>query len=149
MAYSGKFRPKNPKKYAGDPQNSVWRSSWELRLMKELDENPSILHWASEELTVPYWDPVKKKNRRYYPDFLIRKKDVKTGKEETVMIEVKPSSQSSLPVLKEGKKPTKSYYKSLYTWGTNEAKWKAAKSFCEEKGWTFLVLTEKDLGIRF
>ncbi|NDB85179.1 MAG: head completion protein, partial [Alphaproteobacteria bacterium] len=30
MAYKGKFNPKNPNKYKGDPTNIIYRSRWEL-----------------------------------------------------------------------------------------------------------------------
>jgi hypothetical protein len=33
-AYKGRFSPKNPAKYNGDPMNIIWRSTWELRVMK-------------------------------------------------------------------------------------------------------------------
>jgi hypothetical protein len=33
------------------------------------------------------------------------------------------------------------------TWGKNEAKWKAADSYAKDRGWEFLILTEKHLGI--
>ena len=52
MSYKGWFRPKNPIKYKGDAANIVYRSSWELRVMKHLDINPNVLWWASEELTL-------------------------------------------------------------------------------------------------
>jgi hypothetical protein len=35
------------------------------------------------------------------------------------------------------------------TWGVNEAKWKAAKEFCFNRGWKFQIFTEKELGIKF
>jgi len=34
------------------------------------------------------------------------------------------------------------------TWGVNQAKWKAAKEYCEKKGWEFRILTEKELNIK-
>jgi hypothetical protein len=148
VAYSGRFKPKNRQKYAGNPDQIIWRSSWELKLMRELDEHPDVLKWASEEMTIQYHDPVKKKNRRYFPDFVIKRRGA-NGKIEVIMIEVKPKSQSQPPVLKEGKKPTKRYYAGLATWMTNEAKWAAAKAFCAKKGWIFQVMNERDLGIKF
>jgi hypothetical protein len=35
------------------------------------------------------------------------------------------------------------------TWGVNEAKWKAATAYCEERGWKFKIFTEKELGLKF
>jgi hypothetical protein len=40
---------------------------------------------------------------------------------------------------------TKQYIQEVVTWGINEAKWKYASEFCADRGWTFKVLTEKDL----
>ena len=39
MTYKGRFTPQNPKKYNGNSDNIIYRSSWELRVMKYLDEN--------------------------------------------------------------------------------------------------------------
>ena len=72
MAYSGKFRPRNPKKYRGDSSKIVYRSSWEARCMNYFDLNDNILWWASEEVIVPYRDPLTNKARRYFPDFIIK-----------------------------------------------------------------------------
>ena len=58
MAYSGRFTPSNPQKYIGDPNNIIYRSSWECKVMNWLDKNPDILSWASEELIIPYISPV-------------------------------------------------------------------------------------------
>jgi len=55
----GIFNPKNPKKYNGNADNIVYRSSWELRVMKWLDDNPKVIWWASEELPIPYKSPIQ------------------------------------------------------------------------------------------
>ena len=54
MSYKGRFKPKEYKKYKGDPTKVVYRSMWELRFMKYCDSNPSILEWSSEEIVIPY-----------------------------------------------------------------------------------------------
>jgi hypothetical protein len=46
-------------------------------------------------------------------------------------------------------KPNKRYINEVMTWGVNEAKWKAAAVFCNDRGWKFDILTEKELGIKF
>jgi len=38
---------------------------------------------------------------------------------------------------------TKRYIEEVKTWGTNLSKWRAAQEFCDDRGWTFMVLTEK------
>ena len=45
MAYKGKFRPQNYKKYKGDPTKIIYRSGWELKFMKYLDRQPEVLLW--------------------------------------------------------------------------------------------------------
>ena len=39
------------------------------------------------------------------------------------------------------------FIEEVFNYGTNQAKWKAAKEYCEDRGMKFLVLTEKDLGL--
>ena len=145
MAYSGYFRPKNPKKYVGDPTNIIYRSSWECRVMRWLDDNPSILSWASEELVIPYISPVDKRYHRYFPDFLVKVK-TKDGSTKTMILEIKPKKQSVEPIKK--KRVTKQYLTEVMTWGVNQAKWKAAENFCADRKWKFVVLTEENLGIK-
>lgn len=145
MSYKGFFKPKNPSKYKGDPTNIIYRSSWELKLMSYLDSHPDILEWSSEEFFIPYISPIDNKIHRYFPDFKVKKK-LPNNTFETVVIEVKPKSQSIPPVIKA--KPTKRYIREVMTYGINEAKWKAAKSFCEERKWRFMVMTETELGIK-
>ena len=72
-----KYKPTNPNKYMGNPDNIICRSSWERRFCKECDTNPSIKKWASEEFSIPYVSPADGKVHRYYPDFLIEKTDGK------------------------------------------------------------------------
>lgn len=143
MSYKGRFRPQNPSKYKGDSSNIIYRSSWELRVMKYLDENSSVLWWASEELFIPYLSPVDNRPHRYFPDFIVRALN-KDKKEVTMVIEVKPEKQTKPPAQK---RRTRQYLNEVITYAVNEAKWKAANLFCKEHGWEFKILTEKDLGL--
>ena len=70
--YKGKFKPSNPKKYVGNPANIIYRSSWEKKFMFYCDTNPDILQWASEEMAIPYYNPIDKKVHKYYPDFIVK-----------------------------------------------------------------------------
>ena len=72
MAYSGKFKPVNYRKYKGDPTKIIWRSLWERKFMTYCDANPSIIEWGSEEIVIPYISPVDGKVHRYFPDFYIK-----------------------------------------------------------------------------
>jgi hypothetical protein len=144
MAYNGRFNPKNPNKYLGDSTNIFWRSLWERRVMTHLDENPNVVGWSSEEIIIPYLSPVDNRWHRYFPDFLVKSRN-KQGLIETIIIEVKPSSQAVAP--KTQKKVTKRYIAEVMTYGVNQAKWKAAEEYCKDRSWKFVVVTEKELGI--
>ena len=138
-SYRGLFRPNNPKKYVGNTKQIVYRSLLERRFMRYCDLNEDILYWASEELPVRYYNPLDKKYHRYFPDFV-----VKTVNNEKFMIEIKPSRQVAKP--KPPKKKTKSYMRESFEYIKNQAKWQAAKSYCDDNGMQFKVITEKDLG---
>ena len=144
MSNKGKFRPKNPQKYKGDANNIIYRSTWEIKVMNYLDENPNVIWWGSEELPIPYYSPVDKKKHRYFPDFIakMRKAD---GTVMTYVIEVKPEKQTQPPTQK---RKTKTFLQEAITYEINKAKWFAAEEFCKDHGWQFLILTEKHLGIR-
>ena len=144
MAYSGLFKPRNPQKYIGDPNNIVYRSSWEVKVMSYLDLNDDILSWASEELTVPYKSPIDGKWHRYFPDFLVKMR-TRDGQLKTLMLEVKPKKETTPPP--KPKRITENYVKAVKTWGINEAKWKAAIEYCNDRAWEFRVITEDHLGL--
>jgi len=144
MAYSGRFTPKNPKKYMGDPNNIIYRSSWECKMMSWLDLNDDILCWASEELIIPYKSPVDGRFHRYFPDFLVKVK-TRDGTVKTMLIEVKPKKQTQQPEVK--KRVTKQFIEEVKTWGVNQAKWKAATEYCLDRGWEFKLITEDHLGL--
>jgi hypothetical protein len=67
--YKGRYSPKNPGKYKGDPTGIIYRSLWERKLMVYLDENKSIIQWSSEEIAIPYISPLDIRYHRYFPDF--------------------------------------------------------------------------------
>lgn len=144
MAYSGRFSPKNPNKYLGDPTNIFWRSLWERRVMVHLDNNPNVVGWSSEEIVIPYLSPVDNKWHRYFPDFLVKTKN-KQEIIETIIVEVKPKNQSVAPKIQQ--RVTKRYITEVMTYGINQAKWKAAEEYCKDRSWKFVVITENELGI--
>lgn len=144
MAYSGLFRPKNPQKYVGDHKNIIYRSSWECRVMHWLDQNPSIISWASEEIIIPYISPVDNRYHRYFPDFVVKVR-TQTGQLKTMVLEVKPKKQTKEPEVQ--KRKTKKYISEVVTWGVNQAKWKAANEYCLDRGWEFKIITEDHLGL--
>jgi hypothetical protein len=148
MAYKGKYQPTNPNKYRGDPSNIIFRSLWERRVMVEFDTNPDVLEWASEEMHVPYRSPIDGKWHRYFPDFVVKMRD-RGGSVRMKMIEIKPLAQTRPPPPHEGKKrPTKAYLTEVMRYGINSAKWKAAQEYCADRGWDFVIITEKELRLR-
>lgn len=142
--YKGRFKPKNPSKYGGDVTNIEYRSSWELKYMMMLDNDPSVIKWSSEETVIPYRSPKDNRIHRYFVDFYVKKKTDKGIIE--FLVEIKPKAQTTPPVVQ--KKATKKYLNEVMTWGVNSAKWKAAEDFCKNRGWDFIVLTEDHLNIK-
>tara|TARA_Y100000361_G_C10869560_1_gene193496 strand:- start:38 stop:478 length:441 start_codon:yes stop_codon:yes gene_type:complete len=142
MAYKGSYKVKNLSKYKGDPTKVVYRSLWERKFMMYCDENTNVLKWSSEEIVIPYRSPVDRKMHRYFPDFWIQIRNSQ-GIKEGILIEVKPKAQTSPPRKKS--RVTKRYLREVYTYGINEAKWKAAEEFCKDHGWKFQILTEEHL----
>ena len=133
MAYRSIYNPKNPKKYAGDVSKIVCRSLWERNVCKFCDETPNIIKWSSEEIAIPYVNPLDEKV--HYPDFLIQ---FKNGSGlHTWMVEVKPKKQT---YLKENASK-----KEKAIWIMNSAKWQAAKKYCDTHNIVFKIVTEKDL----
>ena len=100
------------------------------------------MKWGSEEVVVPYKSPKDNKMHRYFVDFIVETVN-KRGFKEITLIEVKPKAQCKAPEKKE--KPTRRYITEVMRWGVNSAKWKAAREFAENKGWTFKILTEDEL----
>jgi hypothetical protein len=149
--YQGRFKPNNPKKYMGDPTNIIYRSGWEFKLMRYLDAHPNVIEWGSEELVIPYRSPIDGRYHRYFPDFLVKQIN-KYGKKETILIEVKPKAQTVPPDISKAKtatgKASRRYINEVKTWGVNQAKWKAAEEFCNDRGWKFQIMHEGHLGVK-
>ena len=144
MAYRGKYYPSFPRKYKGDPTNIIYRSLWERKFMVYCDKNTSILEWGSEEIALPYISPHDSRVHRYFPDFYIKVQE-NTGKIKRYLIEVKPLKQTTKP--KKPKRQTKGYIREAFEYARNQAKWKAAREYCEDRMWEFKVITEKELDI--
>ncbi len=145
MSYKGKYKPKHTRKYKGNPTNIIYRSLWELKFMKYCDGNKNILEWCSEEIALPYRSPIDNRIHRYFPDFYIKVKE-NNGKVKKMIIEIKPKKQCVEPLPQ--KKKTKGYIYEVYEYAKNQAKWKAAKNYCLDRGYEFKVITEDELGIK-
>lgn len=140
--WKGFFKPKNPAKYKGNSKNIVYRSFLEFKMMVRLDADSGVEWWSSEETVVPYKSPVDGEFHRYFVDFVVHPRNG-----QTTMIEVKPANQTKEPA--KGQKKTRKYLEEIATWGVNSAKWAAAESYCNERGWKFKIVTERDLGVTY
>lgn len=145
MAYSGFYKPKNPKKYKGIPTRITYRSMWEKKFMIFCDTNSSIVEWGSEEVVVPYRSPIDGRAHRYYPDFYIKVKNRK-GETQKYIIEIKPKRQVIGPD-KNPKRKTAAWKREVLTYIKNEAKWEAARSYCDIRSMKFMILTEDHLAV--
>lgn len=145
MYHKRKYTPIHPQKYKGDPTDIVMRSSWETKFAVWCDHNPSILEWSSETTIIPYKCPTDDKWHRYFTDFKIKVRD-KDGRSKVYIVEIKPDKQTRPPQAPQRK--TRRYLQEVMTWGKNEAKWEAAKEYCADRGWEFIILTEYQLGIK-
>lgn len=143
--YKGIYRVENVAKYRGDITQVVYRSSWELRFMKWCDHNSSILEWGSETVIIPYISPVDNRVHRYFVDFYVKVKD-SANNIRKYLIEIKPEKFTKPPI--KPKRITKKFIDEVFQYGVNDAKWKAAFEFCEDRNMKFMILTEKDLGLK-
>ena len=117
-------------------RSPTYRSSWEFTFMSFCDNNPAVLNWASEAVTIPYFNPVKGKQTIYVPDFLVVYIDA-NQKQHTELVEIKPSTEVTM-------ESAKSYRDKLMV-AMNMAKWAAADSWCRANNMRFRVVTEFDI----
>ena len=147
MTYKGRYFPTNPKKYKGNPNQIIYRSLWERKVMVYCDKNDAIIEWGSEEVIVPYLSPMDGKMHRYFPDFYMKVRQA-DGSTKKFIIEVKPKSQCKQPV-KNPKRRTTKCLNEVKTFAINQAKWKSAREFCEDKGMEFKIFTEDHINPKY
>ena len=140
----GYFTPKNPEKYIG-PIPIIYRSSWERKFMIMCDNRTDVIKWSSEPVEIKYIYSYDKKEHTYYPDFYMKTRGV-NGDEE-FLVEIKPEAQITKPSppTKNSQKALKSYKFLVEQYIKNSDKYKYAKAWAENRGWRFIVLTEKSL----
>ena len=147
MAYKGRYKPLNPKKYVGNSSQVIYRSLWERKLMVYCDNNNAVLEWGSEEVIIPYRSPWDGRIHRYFPDFYMKVRQ-SSGAIKKFIVEVKPKYQTKPPV-KNPKLKTKKWYKEGQNWGVNSAKWKSATEYCKDQNMEFKILTEDHLNPQY
>ena len=61
------------------------------------------------------------------------------------IVEVKPKRQTKEPKVQ--RKMTKKYIYEVTEYAKNQAKWKAAKEYCDDRNYKFMLITEKELQV--
>jgi hypothetical protein len=142
----GIYKPMNSKKYIGKGY-PTYRSGWELKFFKWADGNDRIVKWGSENVVIPYLNPLDNKVRRYFVDNYIVYKD-KEGNLNKFLVEIKPLKQTKKPKKTPFKKnSTMLYEQKMYV--QNISKWKAAEKWAEKKKCKFIIITEKELNMKW
>jgi hypothetical protein len=136
----GIFTPHCPQKYKGTTP-IIARSSYELKMMRWLDNNPAVISWGSETIIIPYQNPLTGRVHRYFVDFNFTIK-TKEGEIKKYLVEVKPHNQTLPP--KPGRN-TKALLKRQAEYIKNQCKWKSAQEWCQKKSYEFCIITEKHL----
>jgi len=132
----------NPEKYKGSLP-CIYRSSLELKVFRWFDNNLNVITWGSESVVVPYQSPLDGKLHRYFVDLVAALKD-RSGEIKKLLIEIKPHKQTMKPEATKNKKVKTMIYENTQ-WAVNQAKWKAAEQYAKNKGYQFLILTEKHI----
>ena len=128
----------------GDPTNIIYRSSWEFKFMKWCDTSMNVLSYSSEETVIPYRCATDNRLHRYFVDFRIQIKN-RNDEIKTYLVEVKPLGQTIPP--KYPGRQTKRYITESLAFIKNQSKWKYAEEYCKDRGWIFMIITERELGI--
>ena len=135
----GLFVPNNKDKFIGE--RAVYRSGLELKFFRFCDNNPKVLRWGSENIKIPYYNPLTKRTHRYHIDnYVVIKEGDKITK---YCVEIKPYKQTKPPTTKYRKREHLLYEQKQYV--TNQAKWVAARKYCDGRNYKFLILTENEI----
>ncbi len=140
----GYYTPLYPEKYKTNKNQIIWRSSWELKLMKWLDLTPDVIEWASEPMSIKYFYIVDQKTHNYFPDFYFAFKKA-NGQVVKYIVEVKPKNQLVKPQEPKRKTPNtiKNYNYLMECFLKNSCKRSAAKKWCDDNGYKFVYITEE------
>jgi len=156
----GLYEIKNQDKYLGNPQECIYRSSWEKRFCVYLDHLDRVKKWGSEleSLTIPYQD-LDGKWHKYFPDFYVvftNPKDM--NNELQVIIEIKPKIEIhpkfvstdqvtgkpklNIPKSFKNLKAYENFEYQLLMYQKNRLKWDAAFKWCKDRHMEFWLIDE-------
>ena len=156
----GNYIPKNKDKVLKlNTQGGVYfRSSWEKKIMTWLDYNVNIIKWGAECMRIPYQmthfdnGDSKVKEHCYYPDFYYEM--MVNGSLKQVVVEVKPMkeykmvqdlTEGRMNVPENGMKKLKNFEYDLKMAYKNKTKWETMITWCNKKGYEFIIITEDHL----
>jgi hypothetical protein len=111
------------------------------------DNKESVLKWSSEPVTIKYKWSKDGKEHKYYPDFYMKTEGENDEAPVEWLVEIKPEAQikKPLPPKTKSKKALNSYKFLAEAYIKNRDKYAYANAWCENRGWRFIVLTEKTL----
>lgn len=137
----GYYNPLFPEKYCGVPP-IIYRSSWEYKVCKFLDESSAVLRWGSECIRVPYFSIIDNKNHEYFPDFYFEYLSGNTVRK--IIVEVKPKKDLTPPKKPrtETPKTLMNYQRAAETYIRNMEKAKACKNYCLLHDMEYKFVTE-------
>lgn len=137
----GFYTPLFPAKYCGK-MPIIYRSSWEYKVCKFLDECASVVKWGSECIRIKYFSIIDERYHEYFPDFYFEYKT--SNGIRKIIAEVKPKKDLTAP-----KKPKKETEKSLEKYKyqakvyiKNMEKAKACRNYCDLNGMEYKFITE-------
>lgn len=119
-----------------------YKSSLERIAFCYADLNPKITKFSIEPFNIPYVKPTDNKVHRYFIDMMLV---FETG--EKFLVEIKSYGETIPPKEPKVKNPNSiiRYKEALETFMVNQAKWEQAKQFAQQRGFKFIILTEKQL----
>lgn len=131
--HQGFLNPKLQTKYYSSCKNEpvIYRSGLELQFIQFCENNPKVKKWASEPISIKYFNRLENKESNYYPDYVIE-----TTEGSHIIVEIKPYQQTIKPSVSD----------SLWLkeqWVKNTDKWNAANEFAHKHDAKFIIITEK------
>lgn len=138
----GYYKPLFPLKYCGK-MPIIYRSSWEYRVCKFLDESSSVIRWSSECMKIPYYSMLDEKQHEYFPDFYFEYKAGDTVRK--IVVEVKPKKDLTAPKKPKNETPKSiaNYKRAAETYIKNMEKSRACKAYCDKHGMEYKFVTEE------
>lgn len=134
------------RKYIGNKDNIVYRSSWEKKVLDWCCNSSKVKRFSSEELVIPYISKLDGKEHRYFCDFYIEL-EKNDGTLQRLAVEVKPYAKyiNAIEGVKEGSNKRRFINESIEA-QRNRDKWNQITKICKKHGIQFIILHERNSG---